>query len=78
MALHERKDFSHLLGTPGLSDSLLQPHFDLYAGHLNSVNELSDELASSPVNGTPASDWSELKRRFGWEWNGMRLHELYL
>jgi Fe-Mn family superoxide dismutase len=25
-------------------------------------------------NGT---SWSELKRRFGWEWNGMRLHEVY-
>ncbi len=77
MALYERKDFSHLLGTPGLSDGLLQTHFDLYAGHLNSANELSDELASSTVNGTPASEWSELKRRFGWEWNGMRLHELF-
>ncbi len=25
--------------------------------------------------GTP--EYAELKRRFGWEWNGMRLHELY-
>ena len=25
--------------------------------------------------GTP--EYSELKRRFGWEFNGMRLHELY-
>jgi Fe-Mn family superoxide dismutase len=25
--------------------------------------------------GTP--EYAELHRRFGWEWNGMRLHELY-
>ena len=77
MAIYEPKDFSHLTGTPGLGDALLRQHADLYAGHLNSVNALTDELASAPVNGTPSSDWSELKRRFGWEWNGMRLHELY-
>ena len=42
------------------------------------MNALSDELASlsaADKAGTPG--WSELKRRFGWEWNGMRLHELY-
>ena len=77
MANYEQKDFSHLLGTPGLSDALLQAHFDVYVGHLNNVNALSDELAGAPLNGTPSLDWSELKRRFGWEWNGMRLHELY-
>jgi Fe-Mn family superoxide dismutase len=26
---------------------------------------------------TAAPEYAELKRRFGWEWNGMRLHELY-
>lgn len=25
----------------------------------------------------PTPAWSELKRRFGWEWNGMCLHEVY-
>lgn len=25
----------------------------------------------------PTPAWSELKCRFGWEWNGMRLHEVY-
>jgi len=32
-----------------------------------------DAFSAKPP--TPA--WSELKRRFGWEWNGMRLHEVY-
>ena len=26
----------------------------------------------------PTPSWSELKRRFGWEGNGMRLHEMTL
>ncbi len=26
---------------------------------------------------TDAPEFAELKRRFGWEFNGMRLHELY-
>jgi Fe-Mn family superoxide dismutase len=77
MGLFEPKPFPHLLGAPGLEDALLKQHLDLYAGHLNTVNELVDELADAPVNGTPPSDWSEQKRRFGWEWNGLRLHELY-
>jgi Fe-Mn family superoxide dismutase len=33
------------------------------------------ELLSTKEIGTP--EYSELQRRFGWEWNGMRLHELY-
>ncbi len=77
MAQYERKDFSHLLGTPGFSDDLLLRHFELYAGHVSSLNALADDLATRPMNGAPSQDWSELKRRFGWEWNGVRLHELF-
>jgi Fe-Mn family superoxide dismutase len=77
MAQYEQKDFSHLLGTPSFSDALLLRHFELYAGHVSNLNALADELTTRPMNGAPAPDWSELKRRFGWEWNGGRLHELY-
>jgi Fe-Mn family superoxide dismutase len=77
MAQYEPKAFSHLLGTPGFGDDLLLRHFELYAGHVANLNALSDELAARPMNGAPSPDWCELKRRFGWEWNGARLHELY-
>lgn len=67
-------DFSSLLGMKGLSDTLLTNHFTLYEGYVKNVNALR-ELLSEKTPGTP--EHAELKRRFGWEWNGMRLHELY-
>lgn len=70
------KDFSALLGTPGFSDALLKNHFTLYEGYVKNTNALIEVLRSGKhAPGTP--EWNELTRRFGWEWNGMRLHELY-
>ena len=68
------KDFKNLLGTEGLSDTLLTNHFTLYEGYINNTNKLIELLDTKEI-GTP--EYSELQRRFGWEWNGMRLHELY-
>lgn len=75
---YEAKNFDHLLGTPGFSDKLLQNHFKLYQGYVNNTNKLMDTmkaLVDGTKMGTP--EFAELKRRFGWEFNGMRLHELY-
>ena len=72
--LYEPKDFSALLGTPGFSEQLLNNHFTLYQGYVKNVNTLFEKVGTAEA-GTP--EYSELKRRFGWEWNGMRLHELY-
>ncbi len=77
MAIYSTKDFSALLGTPGFSDALLKQHFELYAGYVKNANALHEELSATPVGKSPSPAWSELKRRFGWEWNGMRLHEVY-
>ena len=77
MADYSTKDFSRLLGTPGFSDALLKQHFELYAGYVKNANALHDELAAASPAKPPTPAWSELKRRFGWEWNGMRLHEIY-
>ena len=75
---YEPKNYSHLLSTPGLSDMLLNNHFTLYQGYVKNTNLLSqtlNELLGSDKAATP--EYAELSRRFGWEWNGMRLHELY-
>ncbi|MFZ1720068.1 MAG: Fe-Mn family superoxide dismutase [Candidatus Moraniibacteriota bacterium] len=72
--IYKIKDFKHLLGLPGLSDALLTNHFTLYEGYVKNTNTLL-EFLDSKEPGTP--EYSELQRRFGWEWNGMRLHELY-
>lgn len=74
MLPYAKKDFSHLLGLPGLSDQLLQNHFTLYEGYVTNTNKIIEFLDSKEA-GTP--EYSELQRRLGWEWNGMRLHELY-
>lgn len=68
------KDFSHLLGHPTLSDELLTNHFTLYQGYVTNTNKVMDLFKTKEV-GTP--EYAELHRRFGWEWNGMRLHELF-
>jgi Fe-Mn family superoxide dismutase len=70
---YEPKNFDSLLGTAGFSDTLLKNHFQLYQGYVTNVNKLIS-LENTPP-GTP--EYAELKRRFGWEFNGMRLHELY-
>lgn len=72
--IYELKDFSRLLGLEGFSDVLLNNHFTLYQGYVTNTNKLVDLMKSAEV-GTP--EYAELHRRFGWEWNGMRLHELY-
>jgi Fe-Mn family superoxide dismutase len=77
MALYSVQDFTRLLGTPGFSDALLTQHFELYKGYVKNANALHDELEAATPSKPPAPRWSELKRRFGWEWNGMRLHEMY-
>lgn len=74
METYTKKDFSFLLGTPGFSDQLLQNHFTLYEGYVTNTNKLIELLETKEI-GTP--EYSELQRRFGWEWNGMRLHEQY-
>jgi len=71
-------DFSKLKGMPGFSDKLLEMHFTLYQGYVKNANLLADQLAKLAAQGQADSPaFAELKRRFGWEWNGMRLHELY-
>jgi len=73
---YEAKNFEKLLGTKGFSDQLLKNHFTLYQGYVANTNKLIDILRKNTYAiGTP--EYNELTRRFGWEWNGMRLHELY-
>jgi Fe-Mn family superoxide dismutase len=72
------KDYSKLVGTPGFGDTLLKNHFTLYQGYVTNTNKVLDILglmAKDGKAGTP--EFAELKRRLGWEFNGMRLHELY-
>lgn len=72
------KNFQHLLGIPGLSDDALNTHFKLYEGYVTNTNKILGSLEKMITEGKKASpEFAELKRRFGWEFNGMRLHEYY-
>jgi len=71
------KNYDHLLGMEGFSDALLKNHFTLYNGYVTNTNKLADMLDSLVREGKFGPDYAELRRRFGWEWNGMRLHEYY-
>lgn len=75
---YKAKNFDHLLGTPGFSAQLLMNHFALYQGYVVNTNKLAEALTVMvPRTGIAAIEYAELKRRFGWEFNGMRLHEYY-
>src|SRR5690606_3988990 len=65
-------------GLDGISNEQLEQHYKLYQGYVNNTNILNEkvaELLSSGKAGTP--EFNELKRRYGFEYSGMRLHEFY-
>jgi len=75
---YDAREFSNLLAMKGFSEALLQNHFTLYQGYVNNVNKLIETLGALVTQGHAAQpEYAELKRRLGWEFNGMRLHELY-
>jgi len=72
------KTYDALLGTAGFSDALLKNHFMLYEGYVKNTNVALEKLqALAKEDKRGSAEYAELKRRFGWEWDGMRMHELY-
>jgi Fe-Mn family superoxide dismutase len=71
--VYEAKNFDNLIGLEGFSDPLLNNHFKLYQGYVTHTNKILELLNK----GADTYEYGELKRRFGWEFNGMRLHEYY-
>ncbi|MBX9725491.1 MAG: hypothetical protein K2X81_29100 [Candidatus Obscuribacterales bacterium] len=75
---YKEHDFSHLKNLTGISDKTLEIHLALYAGYVKNTNLLNEkiiELTEQGKSGQP--EYAELKRRYGFEYNGMRLHEYY-
>jgi Superoxide dismutase len=72
------KDYSNLICMEGFSETLLKNHFTLYQGYVTNTNKLLDTVGQMLKDGkTGTPEYAELKRRLGWEFNGMRLHEYY-
>lgn len=75
---YSAKDYTKLIGIKGLSEQLLKNHFTLYQGYVTNTNKELDTLGALLKDGkTGTTEFAEVKRRLGWEFNGMRLHELY-
>lgn len=72
--MYKPKDYTCLLKMPGFCEPSLELHFELYRGYVKNTNLLLQQLAET---GKKELCFSELKRRVGWEFSGMRLHEYY-
>jgi Fe-Mn family superoxide dismutase len=72
------KEYTRLIGMAGFSEALLKNHFTLYQGYVTNTNKVLTILEQMLEGGKAATpEFAELKRRVGWEFNGMRLHEYY-
>lgn len=62
----------------GISAKTIEEHLKLYAGYVKNVNQIGEkrmEYGREHENNTYVL--GELGRRFSFEWNGMRNHEVY-
>ncbi len=70
-----------LHGLHGISDRTLDAHFNLYEGYVKETNTLTAQIRDILDGGKADHEamplYSELKRRCGFEYNGMVLHEHY-
>src|SRR3989339_1887245 len=77
MSKYQEKQFNMNL-LSGISEKQTEEHLKLYAGyvkHANLILEKIAELKSNPEKNAYAL--GEINRRFGFEFNGMRNHEVY-
>jgi Fe-Mn family superoxide dismutase len=77
---YQARHWPSLHGLQGISDRTMEVHFGLYEGYVKNTNLLNEELADAARRGEESGAeprFAELKRRLGFEYNGMRLHELY-
>jgi Fe-Mn family superoxide dismutase len=78
--VYKAKSFD-LSGLTGISDETLAMHFKLYEGYVTNTNTLNERIAElisgGELDATKTAAYSEMKRRFGFEYNGMVLHEYY-
>ena len=64
-------------GLDGMSKEQLEVHFKLYQGYVNNFNIISEKVAKLIEAKDFGPEYAELKRRFGFELDGIVLHEYY-
>lgn len=78
MKEYNPRSFDHLTRLPGFSEQSARTHLALYQGYVTNTNLLAEMMREWLTVGKSGTiEWAEMKRRFAWEFNGMRLHELY-
>lgn len=73
---YEAKTYN--LQLDSISSEQLEQHYKLYQGYVTNTNTLNEKLAelrAAGKGGTP--EYNEMRRRLGFEYAGMRLHEYY-
>lgn len=74
----QRKNYQSLLGMKGFSDQALDLHIKLYEGYVKNVEMLGKKIRELAAEGKDRTlEYAGLKRMYGWEYDGMRLHEYY-
>lgn len=66
------REFSSV-NIPALKQEQIATHLGLYQGYVANLNTLLETISGT----NDIKIKSELRRRIGFEWNGMRSHELY-
>lgn len=63
----------------GISTKNIEEHLKLYAGYVKNANLIGEKLGEMYVDGMEKHSYeaSEIVRRFSFEYNGMRNHEIY-
>ncbi len=78
MQEYQMKKFDNLAKLKGITAEQIEIHLKLYEGYVKNTNSLNaslkDKISRQDFEGAP---FAELVRRLGFEYNGMRLHELY-
>ncbi|NGX34408.1 MAG: Superoxide dismutase [Fe] [Candidatus Anoxychlamydiales bacterium] len=72
--LYMAKNYSYLLTIDDFDKSLMKMHITLYEGYVNNVNLRIDQLDKIDSSSRLSK---ALKKTFAFEFDGMKLHELY-
>lgn len=75
---YEAKAHLKPTGLKGISENQVAQHWKLYEGYVTNTNALRTELEALRIEGKAGGPlYTDRRRRFGFEYNGMVLHEYY-
>lgn len=76
MQKFEEKKFN-IPSLKGISAKTIEEHLKLYSGYVTNANLVMEKIAALGTDPANAYAVSEIRRRFSFEFNGMRNHEIY-